>query len=123
MISVVSIANRNCSCTEIIFPQVVILRSPEFPPTVIVTGVSFVGFSAFISFKQPLNSPNYEDDWGFIVDDPETIIVSVLLKYNFIPQRSLYSLTLLAGHGSETLQFQVKRLGMAQLLAKWIHRL
>ena len=33
-------------------------------------------------------------DWGCIVRDLETIIILVLLAFNFIPQRSHYSLTL-----------------------------
>ena len=33
------------------------------------------------------------DDWGCIVRDLETIIVIVLLAFNFIPQRSHHSLT------------------------------
>ena len=33
-------------------------------------------------------------DWGCIVRDLETIIVLVLIAYNFIPQRSHHSLTL-----------------------------
>ena len=33
-------------------------------------------------------------DWGCIVRDLETIIVLVLLAFNFIPQRSHHSLTL-----------------------------
>ena len=32
--------------------------------------------------------------WGYIVQDLETIIVLVLLAFNFIPQRSNHSLTL-----------------------------
>ena len=33
-------------------------------------------------------------DWGCIAGDLDTIIVLVLLAFNFIPQRSHYSLTL-----------------------------
>ena len=33
-------------------------------------------------------------DWGCIVRDLETIIVLVLLAFNFIPQKSHHSLTL-----------------------------
>ena len=32
-------------------------------------------------------------DWGCIVQDLETIIVAVFLRFNFIPQRSHHSLT------------------------------
>ena len=38
----------------------------------------------------PINA----DDWGCIVRDRETIIISVLLSFSFIPQRSYHSLTL-----------------------------
>ena len=41
-------------------------------------------------------------DWGCIVRDLETMIISVLLALNFIPKRSRHSLTC-RGHGSGTL--------------------
>ena len=52
-------------------------------------------------------------DWGCIVSDLETIIVLVLLAFNFIPQRSHHSLTF-----TKSLLY----LGMAQQLSKWSHR-
>ena len=56
LISVVSGASRICNCTEIIFPWVSILLSPEVPPT--VSGKdSFLGLSALIFFKKSLHSP------------------------------------------------------------------
>ena len=41
------------------------------------------------------NSSSIGGDWGYIVRDLETIIVLVLLAFNFIPHRLHHSLTLL----------------------------
>ena len=43
-----------------------------------------------VQFHQIVNG----EDWGCIVRDLETIVVLVLLTFNFIPQRSHHSLTL-----------------------------
>ena len=53
-------------------------------------------------------------DWGRIVLDMETIIVLVLLAFNFIPQRSHHSFIFTRS--------RFKGLGMAQQLSKWSHR-
>ena len=46
-------------------------------------------------FYEKVYDPLNGGDWGCIVRDLETIIVLVLLAFNFIPQRSHHSLTLL----------------------------
>ena len=60
-------------------------------------------------------------DCGCIVRDLETIIVLVLLAFNFIPQRSHHSLTLprLRIRDSATATLM---LGMAQQPSKWSHQ-
>ena len=60
-------------------------------------------------------------DWGCIVRDHETIIVLILLAFNFIPQTSHHSLTLPRSR-SGTLLLQLWRLGMAQQPSKWSHQ-
>ena len=60
-------------------------------------------------------------DWGCIVRDFETIIVLVLVAFNFIPQRSHHSLTLPRSR-IRTLLLQPWRLGMAQQPSKWSHQ-
>ena len=67
------------------------------------------------SFSTVLPIVNW-GDWGCIVRDLETIIVLVLLTFNFIPQRSHHSLTL---PRSGTLLLQLWHLGMAQQPTKW----
>ena len=61
------------------------------------------------------------DDWGCIMRDLETIIVLVLLEFNFIPQRSHHSLTQPRSR-IRTLQLQRWRLGMAQQPSTWNHQ-
>ena len=43
-----------------------------------------------------------EGDWGYMVHDLKTIIVLVLLAFNFIPQRLHHSLTLLRSRFSDS---------------------
>ena len=59
-------------------------------------------------------------DWGCIVRDLKTIVVLVLLAFNFIPQRSRHSLAL---PRSRIRDFATAtHLGMAQQLAQWSHQ-
>ena len=62
-----------------------------------------------------------EGDWGCIVRDLETIIVLVLLAFNFIPQRSHHSLTLPMSWIRDSATATLTP-GMAQQPSKWSHK-
>ena len=60
-------------------------------------------------------------DWGCIVRDLETIIVLVLLAFNFIPKMSHHSLTLPRSR-IRTLLLQLWSLGMSKQPSNWSHQ-
>ena len=60
-------------------------------------------------------------EWGCIVHDLETIVVLVLLAYNFIPQRSHHSLMRLTSRIRDAAIVTLTP-GMAQQPSKWSHQ-
>ena len=75
-------------------------------------------FSVMVSTVPPIVNAG---DWGCNVRDLETIIVLVLLAFNFIPQYSQNSLTFTRSRLRDSATVTL-RLGMAQQLTKWSHR-
>ena len=61
-------------------------------------------------------------DWGCILRDLETIIVLVLLSFNFIPQRSHQSQTLMMSRLRDSATATLTPAGMAHQLSRWSYR-
>ena len=74
--------------------QANVIPIPKGPPSSSVANYRPISITSVLSKVFECLVSVLPSDWGCIVQDLETIIVLVLLAFNFIPQRSHYSLTL-----------------------------